>query len=396
MKKGFTLVELLAVIAMLAILVIIALPNVIGMFNTAKESSFVTECQNIYKVAEQTYIQDSLYTSDNSVYSSNSLLLDLSGRDNIEYYVRFDKSGQIVQFVVYDGTYQLIAGYDDNIVPIKSSEFGVSTSNAKYKSRKKTIGMMLPATIPDTEYVLGDVDRNGKVERKDKVILEEMIKGNVEVSVVQKMVADVNGDNKVDTEDVKIISDHIEGKSTILDNKVKYKVLHYQAKLGNISTEDEIYYDLVATDNVEAINGKSVRPATKNFKGFNSPSVKTVTVSNGTVVKYFYTRKNYTVNLTGPHCVSMNVFYDAATASINEEGGLAFIPSASSSNCAMGGPVTTYSTSFEGYYNQIISITISYGTNFKWYRNNELVSEGKKISIKVDDQNNNYRFETGE
>ena len=31
-KKGFTLVELLAVIAILAILVIIALPNVINMY----------------------------------------------------------------------------------------------------------------------------------------------------------------------------------------------------------------------------------------------------------------------------------------------------------------------------------------------------------------------------
>ena len=32
-KKGFTLVQLLAVIAILAVLVIIALPNVLKMFN---------------------------------------------------------------------------------------------------------------------------------------------------------------------------------------------------------------------------------------------------------------------------------------------------------------------------------------------------------------------------
>ena len=36
-KKGFTLVELLAVIAILAILVIIALPNILKMFNNAKK-----------------------------------------------------------------------------------------------------------------------------------------------------------------------------------------------------------------------------------------------------------------------------------------------------------------------------------------------------------------------
>ena len=35
--KGFTLVELLAVIAILALLVIIALPNVLKMFNQAKK-----------------------------------------------------------------------------------------------------------------------------------------------------------------------------------------------------------------------------------------------------------------------------------------------------------------------------------------------------------------------
>ncbi|UKI58404.1 MAG: prepilin-type N-terminal cleavage/methylation domain-containing protein [Clostridium sp.] len=36
-KKGFTLVELLAVIAILAILVLVAVPNVLGMFNNAKK-----------------------------------------------------------------------------------------------------------------------------------------------------------------------------------------------------------------------------------------------------------------------------------------------------------------------------------------------------------------------
>ena len=42
-KNGFTLVELLAVIAILAILVIVAMPNVLGMFNEAKQNTFITE-----------------------------------------------------------------------------------------------------------------------------------------------------------------------------------------------------------------------------------------------------------------------------------------------------------------------------------------------------------------
>ena len=63
-RKGFTLVELLAVIAILAILVIIALPNVMGMFNNAKENSFKTEVKEVYKVAQQTWMQDSMFKND--------------------------------------------------------------------------------------------------------------------------------------------------------------------------------------------------------------------------------------------------------------------------------------------------------------------------------------------
>ena len=45
-KKGFTLVELLAVIAILAILIILALPNIMSLFNNAKENAFITETKN--------------------------------------------------------------------------------------------------------------------------------------------------------------------------------------------------------------------------------------------------------------------------------------------------------------------------------------------------------------
>ena len=58
MKKGFTLVELLAVIAILAILIILALPNVLGLFMSSKESAFVTEAQNVYKVAQEERLID--------------------------------------------------------------------------------------------------------------------------------------------------------------------------------------------------------------------------------------------------------------------------------------------------------------------------------------------------
>ena len=42
-KRGFTLVELLAVISILAILVIVAMPNILKMFKESKVKSFTNE-----------------------------------------------------------------------------------------------------------------------------------------------------------------------------------------------------------------------------------------------------------------------------------------------------------------------------------------------------------------
>ena len=119
-KKGFTLVELLAVIAILAILVIIALPNVMGMFNTAKKNSFSTEVKQIMEVAAQQWITDgamagtttticyqrkSSTTGNNADAPVATKQLDLSGRTNLAYAICLDKAGKVTSFAATDGTY---------------------------------------------------------------------------------------------------------------------------------------------------------------------------------------------------------------------------------------------------------------------------------------------------
>ncbi len=108
-NKGFTLVELLAVIAILAILVLIALPNIMGMFNQAKENSFKTELKVIYKIAGQTWIKDSMLDTKEITYSrcDNCLgvELDLSGRTEIKYCIKLDKAGKVKEYYASDGTF---------------------------------------------------------------------------------------------------------------------------------------------------------------------------------------------------------------------------------------------------------------------------------------------------
>ena len=110
-KKGFTLVELLAVIAILSLLVVIALPNVMNMFNEAKQKSFETELTEIYKTAQQQWIADSMYRTESKVYVRSktgncSSELALNGRRELEFYIKFDKSGNVIIYYAEDGTYQ--------------------------------------------------------------------------------------------------------------------------------------------------------------------------------------------------------------------------------------------------------------------------------------------------
>ena len=109
-KKAFTLVELLAVIAILALLVIIALPNIMSLFSEAKKKSFENEVRNIYKAANQQFISDSMNNSSEISYSrcseGCSNPLRLSGRENINYYIKLGKDGKVKNFIVSDGNFQ--------------------------------------------------------------------------------------------------------------------------------------------------------------------------------------------------------------------------------------------------------------------------------------------------
>ena len=110
-EKGFTLVELLAVIAILAILVIIALPNVLKMYNNAKKNSFLTEAKTIAQDVSSKYITESMKGNKLTTISNKQNSLDLSGRD-IEYEFKLDSNGKIKSMMVYDGTYCVVTTKD--------------------------------------------------------------------------------------------------------------------------------------------------------------------------------------------------------------------------------------------------------------------------------------------
>ncbi len=106
-KKGFTLVELLAVIAILAILVIIALPNVLKMYNNAKKNTFLTEAKTVYSEVSKKYISESMKGNKLSYISGDdNTKLDMTG-NNLKYCIKLDNNGKITAMKVGNDNYYI-------------------------------------------------------------------------------------------------------------------------------------------------------------------------------------------------------------------------------------------------------------------------------------------------
>ena len=176
-KQGFTLVELLAVIAILAILVIIALPNVLKMFNDAKNNSFLTEAKTVYGEAGKKYISDSITSPSNNEHiycksKTDSLNpLSLSGR-GINYYIKTDSNGNVNTIVVWDDT-RYVAKKDSKIDVTSLTESKDTTDDIKN------------ATCENIVEVVGLVDKikpeykvTGSVTFEDRQHLSLNIKMN--------------------------------------------------------------------------------------------------------------------------------------------------------------------------------------------------------------------------
>ena len=106
-KKGFTLVELLAVIAILSILVIIALPNVINMYTKAQKEAFLTETKKLYSEAEKKYISSSISGNTNTIINSeDDSKLDMTG-EKLKYCILLYNNGKVKDLKVSNGKWIL-------------------------------------------------------------------------------------------------------------------------------------------------------------------------------------------------------------------------------------------------------------------------------------------------
>ncbi len=152
-KKGFTLVELLAVIAILAILVVIALPNVIDMFQGAKKNTFVTEIQTIMKQAQSQWVLEGgtareykhllpgTETSSTLSGTETSSTLQLQGND-LAYDIKINANGEFTLVQVCSKDYS----FKNTTIGFKATDvktdnvFGSADSESSFSTAASGLG----------------------------------------------------------------------------------------------------------------------------------------------------------------------------------------------------------------------------------------------------------------
>lgn len=102
-KKGFTLVELIAVIALLSIIMLLIIPNVANYLNSSKKTLFYDNVVNMFKSATTTF----MYQDDptNTTFSNNGVKLDVDVESEYVYTIKVNNYGEVISIDVNNGVY---------------------------------------------------------------------------------------------------------------------------------------------------------------------------------------------------------------------------------------------------------------------------------------------------
>ena len=100
-KKGFTLIELIAVVVIMAIIALIATPNIVNMMDKGKKEDYIADAKEIITKATYMYKQEK-YRTDVSIFQGGTTikLRDIKGIDDYTdpYGFTYDKDKSTVKF----------------------------------------------------------------------------------------------------------------------------------------------------------------------------------------------------------------------------------------------------------------------------------------------------------
>ena len=173
--KGFTLVELLAVIVILAIILVIAVPKITDTIKNSKIASFESSAKTIASQAEKKMMENQVLDSSNPINCNN--LVKLSKSDYISCSIYFDNNNNALVTLYGSGKFeglQIINGTKESAKAeeIKAPVYGnaVNYVNGLYAYDASSNGLERDTTSDNNiRYVGGEpnnyVEFNGEAWR---------------------------------------------------------------------------------------------------------------------------------------------------------------------------------------------------------------------------------------
>ena len=132
-KKGFTLVELLAVIVILAVILIIAMPRISDVIKNSKESSLETTAKLIASQAEKKYTENQVLDNSSTIKCSD--VAKISDADYESCNITFDDKGNAKVTIVGRGKFEGLEVVDGTKDSAKASaKKDIVETAAKYFS----------------------------------------------------------------------------------------------------------------------------------------------------------------------------------------------------------------------------------------------------------------------
>ena len=136
-KKGFTLVELLAVIVILAVILIIAMPKISDVIKNSKESSLETTAKLIASQAEKKYTENQVLDNSSTIKCSD--VVKINNTDYESCNITFDSKGNAKVTIVGKGKFEGLQVVDGTKDSAKASvKKDVIETAAKYFSYEDT------------------------------------------------------------------------------------------------------------------------------------------------------------------------------------------------------------------------------------------------------------------
>ena len=136
-KRGFTLVELLAVIVILAVILIIAMPKISDVIKNSKESSLETTAKLIASQAEKKYTENQVLDNSSTIKCSD--VAKISDADYESCNITFDDKGNAKVSIVGKGKFEGLQVVDGTKDSAKASvKKDVIETAAKYFSYEDT------------------------------------------------------------------------------------------------------------------------------------------------------------------------------------------------------------------------------------------------------------------